>query len=78
MWDKEEFGEVYEALMALPPKYKLVLYLYYYEGYQSSEIAGILKEKDNTIRTRLRNGRRRLKTVLEGDFNEQPDIKKAL
>ena len=64
--DEPELGEAFAALMDLPPKYKLPLYLFYYEGYASAEIAALLGEKDNTIRTRLRNGRLRLKTVLEG------------
>lgn len=76
--DAPEQGEAFEALMALPPKYKLPLYLFYYEGYASAEIAALLGEKDTTIRTRLRNGRLRLKTVLEGYDDADIQTKSAL
>ncbi|MFF2911133.1 RNA polymerase sigma factor [Paenibacillus sp. NPDC057934] len=55
------FNEVLEQLMALPHKYRIVLYLFYYEGYSSKEIAEILDIKDSTIRTQLRNGRKQFK-----------------
>lgn len=62
--------ELLEQLLSLPAKYKLVLYLYYYEGYSSAEIAGLLGLNDNTVRTRLRTGRRKLKISLEGEQND--------
>ena len=71
-------GEALEALLKLPPKYKLPLYLFYYEGYASAEIAALLDEKDTTIRTRLRTGRLRLKSVLEGEDDARPQAKGAL
>lgn len=70
----EEDGELLEQLLSLPAKYKLVLYLFYYEGYSSAEIAQLLNLNDNTVRTRLRTGRRKLKISLEG---EQYDPKRA-
>ncbi|MNI22738.1 ECF RNA polymerase sigma factor SigR [compost metagenome] len=53
--------EVFEQLLALPHKYRIVLYLFYYEGYSSKEIADMLKLKDSTIRTQLSNGRKQFK-----------------
>lgn len=73
-WDAEPEDGLLEQLLSLPPKYKLVLYLFYYEGYPSSEIAALLHEKDTTIRTRLRTGRQKLKLCLEG---EEHDKKRA-
>lgn len=72
--DRAEGRELLEKLLALPAKYKLVLYLFYYEGYSSAEIAQLLGTNDNTVRTRLRTGRRKLKISLEG---EQYDPERA-
>ncbi len=57
-----------EKVMALPPKYKTPIYLYYYEGYTTSEIAKILKKNHSTIRSYLHKGRKLLKMEMEGDL----------
>ena len=53
------------AVELLPPKYRAVIYLYYYEGYNAREIGDLLWEKPATISTRLDRGRRRLRDLLE-------------
>lgn len=58
---------IMEKVMALPPKYKAAVYLYYYEGYSTVEIAEILGKDPSTIRGYLHNGRKILKMELEGD-----------
>ncbi len=55
-----------DEVLALPEKYRIVIHLHYYEGYKVSEIAGILELYENTVKTRLFNGRKILKTRLEG------------
>jgi len=57
-----------EKVMALPPKYKTAVYLYYYEGYSTTEIAKMLKKNQSTIRGYLHQGRKLLKMEMEGDF----------
>ncbi len=52
---------VLEWVMTLPVKYKQVIYLYYYEGYRTSEIAGMLHCSESTVRNRLLRGRKLLK-----------------
>ncbi len=52
-------------ILKLPDKYKLPLYLHYYEGYTTSEIAGFLKVNESTLRTRLVAARKQLKLLLE-------------
>jgi len=47
--------------MALPLKYKEVVYLHYYEGYQASEIAGMLHCPASTVRNQLLRARKLLK-----------------
>ena len=58
--------ELMDEVLALPEKYRLVIHLYYFEEYKTREIAEILKTSENTIKTRLLNGRKLLKTKLEG------------
>ena len=59
--------EVLEAVLALPEKYRKVIYLHYYEGYSAPEIGKILNKNVNTIYTYLNRGKQLLKTTLGGD-----------
>ncbi|MCM1500192.1 MAG: RNA polymerase sigma factor [Clostridium sp.] len=59
-------NEVYLAILDLPYKYKTVVYLYYYEGYKTYEIAKILHKPSSTIRNYLTEARRYLKKILGG------------
>ena len=56
--------ELYDEVMALPDKYRLPLYLYYYEGYSVKEVGELLKLSPSTVQTRLARGREKLKTML--------------
>ena len=47
-------------------KYKIIIYMYYYEGYNSREIAKLLSKNESTIRTYLKDGRTLLKDNLGG------------
>ena len=58
--------EILGAVLSLPPKYKDVVYLYYYEGYSAEEISRILKKNVNTVYTLLTRARKILKKELEG------------
>lgn len=62
-----EEGSLLAALDLLPPKYRVVLYLYYYEGYAAREIADILGRPTATVNTQLSRGRARLRTLLESE-----------
>lgn len=63
---KEEplVDEMMELILKLPDKYKLAVYLYYYEEYDSSEIAKLLKKPPSTVRTYLQKARKLLKEQL--------------
>ena len=50
--------------MALPAKYRLPLYLYYYEGYTAAEVGELLGLRPSTVRTRLARAREKLKAQL--------------
>lgn len=58
--------ELLEAVMALPRKYRLPLYLYYYEGYSVGEVAQLLGRNPSTVQTHLARGREKLKMILTG------------
>lgn len=60
-----EADSISETLMRLNPKYRVVLYLHYYEGFSSSEIARLLKTSQSAVTTRLSRGRRELKKLLQ-------------
>lgn len=66
-----EIDETFTIVMNLPNKYKTVVYLYYYEGYTSVEIAEILDKPGSTIRNHLHEARKILKKKLGGDFIEE-------
>ena len=53
-----------EAVLQLPVHYRNSIYLFYYEDYTTHEIAGVLNEKEATIKTRLRRGREEVKKIL--------------
>ena len=62
---KTEADETIYLLRKLPPKYRVVLYLHYYEQYTTAEIAQLLKIPAGTVSTRLKRARERLKTMLK-------------
>ena len=64
-------GSVLAAVNQLPAHYRSVIYLFYYEGYQASEIGEILGGPTATIHTRLARGRARLRELLGGTEYEQ-------
>ena len=53
------------ALMKIPEKYRVLLYMFYFEELKISEISTILNEKENTIKTRLKRGKAALRRVIE-------------
>ena len=64
-------GSLLAAVNSLPPHYRAVIYLYYYEGYQASEIGVILGIPAATVHTRLARGRAKLKELLGGTEYER-------
>lgn len=70
--NREDLSFVWDAVKALPQKFRSVIHLYYYEGYSTAEISQILNEKEATVRSHLQRGRVQLKQVLKEayDFEE--------
>lgn len=63
----ENHREVLEAVLALPDKYRDVVYLHYYEGYTAPEIGTILHKNPNTVYTLLTRARDELRKMLGGE-----------
>ncbi len=59
--------EVWDAVMALPPKYRAVVHLYYWEGYGQGEIGDILHISRTAVQTRMARARDMLKKELSDD-----------
>ncbi len=59
-----------KQIFSLNHKYSVPIYLFYYEGYTTIEIARILKINHSTLRSHLARGREKLKSVLEEDCYE--------
>lgn len=62
--NKAPHNDLLSSVLKLPDKYKITIYMYYYEGYNSREIAEILNKNESTIRTYLKIGRSLLKDDL--------------
>ena len=63
-----EHSELFEAVLALPDIYKDCVYLHYYEGYKTDEIAEMTSTPPSTVRNRLSDARKMLRVALgEGD-----------
>ena len=54
----------------LPPEFREIFILHYYQGYGISEIAQITGVAEGTISSRLSRGRKKLKSVL-GEGGEE-------
>ena len=69
---REDLSFVWDAVKALPVRYREVIHLFYHEGYSTAQIAAILKLNEATVRSHLHRGREKLKELLkEGyDFEE--------
>ena len=57
---------VMEAILSLSDDYKTAVYMYYYEGYSTAEIAQFLGCPDATVRSRLARARKQLQAMLGG------------
>ena len=62
-----EDREVYQAVLALPRKYRTALHLHYYEGYSVTEIAALTGAREGTVKSWLSRGREKLAVELKGD-----------
>lgn len=59
-----EMSDLFYSVMNLSRKYRIVIYLYYYEGYSTAEISKLLSSSEAAVRTQLHRGRELLKKDL--------------
>ena len=64
-------AELVRAVMELPVRYRSAVYLYYFEGYASAEVAELLGVPASTARAWLARGRSRLRGILDGGCDEK-------
>ncbi|MBR4102128.1 MAG: sigma-70 family RNA polymerase sigma factor [Oscillospiraceae bacterium] len=64
--ESREMSPVLEAVLSLPEKYRIVIYLYYYEGYQIREIARITSQSEAAVSQQMSRGRKKLEKLLGG------------
>lgn len=66
--DGPEESGLDEALAQLPPKYRSVIHLYYYEGCDTEETARILGRRPSTVRAQLTRARQMLARLLKEEL----------
>ena len=69
-FETPESEELFETVMQLPEKYRIVIHLFYYEEYTVHEIAGILKLSESNVKVRLSRGRSLLKEKLQEEWED--------
>lgn len=61
----DEYFDLYEELFRLKPKYRILIFLKYYEGYSVKEISKILKMKATTVQTNITRARKQIESGLK-------------
>ena len=55
---------IMEDVLSLPTKYRVIIYMHYYQGYKAAEIALMLNMNESTVLSRLSRGRRQLRDII--------------
>ncbi len=61
-------SDLLQSIFKLPKIDRIVIYLYYYEGYKIKEISSIMHLSETAIQTRLLRARKRLKELLKEEY----------
>ncbi|WP_251317064.1 RNA polymerase sigma factor [Flintibacter muris] len=67
-------AEVLEAVMALESKYRVAIYLYYYEGLSVAETAAAMRANVSTVQTWLLRARARLRKELSQEEEREESV----
>ncbi len=65
LFETEDLIDLNTELQQLPPKYREVIHLFYYENMSLNEISLILNRKNSTVRTQLTRARNMLKKFMK-------------
>lgn len=63
-----------EALDRLPQRYRTVIHLFYFENYDTQEIAALTHQRPSTVRSQLTRARTMLRALLEGESPHENTI----
>lgn len=63
----KDYSELYEAIGRLSSKNRLVIVLYYLEGYSVREIAKMLRVGESAVKNRMTRARKEMKEYLKED-----------
>ena len=61
---------LFDEVMRLPEKTRIVIHLYYYEDMSVREIAHILMSTEGAVKMRLSRGRNMLKASLQEEWSD--------
>ena len=64
VWDLVLADQVASAMGSLPPEERRAIELAYYDGRTYREVARLLGQPEGTVKSRIRNGMRRMRAVL--------------
>lgn len=70
LYAKINDNSILDQVMQLPKKYRIVIFLYYYENYNTKEISEILNITITNVQTMLSRARNKLKNIIEEDNDE--------
>lgn len=64
VFEEKKYTHLYMAILELPEELRILVTLYYIEGFSQKEIAEILSMREGTIKSRLSRARALLKEIL--------------
>lgn len=67
VFEASEDAELFQEILRLPPNYREVIHLFYYEEMSVEEISRTLNRKSSTVRTQLTRARAKLKQLIKED-----------
>lgn len=70
VFETPESKHLFETVMGLPEKYRIVIHLFYYEDYSVREIGEILKISESNVKVRLSRGRMLLRETLKEEWDD--------
>ena len=70
VFETPESEHLFETVMGLPEKYRIVIHLFYYEDYSVREIGEILKISESNVKVRLSRGRTLLREILKEEWDD--------
>ena len=62
---------LFTALMKLPASNRIILHLFYYEGYSIKEISSILHISEGTVKSRMARGKEKLRKQITEEWEDE-------